>query len=77
MDSSTMPATSPTTCWACQLAGNSFLREAVAMSHSAGATATATSESSGDRMIMMTSEKMNRMTLPRISGIHAAGPAPC
>ena len=74
MDSSTMPATSPTTCWACQLAGKSFFREAVAISQSAGATAMATSESSGDKMIMMTSEKTNRMLLPRISGIHWSSP---
>ena len=59
--SSTIPATSPTCCCACQLAGNSFLRAAVEISQSAGATATATSESSGDSAIMMTSEKTNSM----------------
>ena len=39
-----------------------------------GATATATSESSGDRVIMMTSEKTNSSRLPRISGIHCSRP---
>ena len=68
--SSTIPATSPTCCCACQLAGNSFLRAAVEISQSAGATATATSESSGDSAIMMTSEKTNSMRLPSVSGIH-------
>ena len=34
--SSTIPATSPTCCCACQLAGNSFLRAAVEISQSAG-----------------------------------------
>ena len=77
MASSTIPATSPTCCCACQLAGNSLLRDARAISQSAGATATATSVSGGDSMTMMTSEKTNRTTLPRTAAPSAAGPAPC
>ncbi len=50
------------------------MREEVEISQSAGATATATSESSGDRLTMMTSEKMNSRTLPMISGIHDSSP---
>ena len=69
-----MAATSPTICCACQDAGNSFVRERVEMNHRAGATAIATRESSGDREIMMTSEKMNSRTLPMISGIHDSRP---
>ena len=72
--SSTIPATSPTTCCACQDAGNSFFRAAVEISHSAGATATATRASSGDRATMMTREKTNSRTEPRISGTHCSSP---
>ena len=56
MASSTMPTTSPDCCCASQLAGNSLRREASAMNHSAGATATVTSVSTGDRITMMTGD---------------------
>ncbi len=69
MASSTIPATSPTCCCACQLAGNRRLREARAISQSAGTTAAATSVSGGDRKTMMMREKTNRNTLPMDSGI--------
>jgi hypothetical protein len=72
--SSTIPATSPTICCASQEAGNRRRREACAISHSAGATASATSDSSGDSVIMMTSEKTKSSTLPKISGSHCSSP---
>jgi len=74
MASSTIPATSPTCCCACQLAGNSLFREASAISHSAGATATATRASGGERATMITSEKTNRITLPNVSGTMLSRP---
>ena len=69
MLSSTMPATSPDSCWACQLAGNRRRRDASAMNHSDGATATATRVKMGDSVSIMTIEMMNRAMLPRVTGI--------
>ena len=63
-----MAATSPDCCWAYQLAGNSLRRDRSAMNHSAGATASATTVSNGDRKSMMTIETTNSSALPRLIG---------
>ncbi len=68
MASSTMPATSPVCCCACQLAGNSRRREASAIIHSVGATATVTIVSTGDSTTMMPIDKTNSAKLPRVIG---------
>ena len=68
MDSSTMPATSPDCCCACQLAGNSRRRDASAISHKAGATATVTRVSTGESTTMMAMETTNSARLPSVIG---------
>jgi hypothetical protein len=68
MASSTRPTTSPDSCCASQLAGNSLRRDASAISHSAGATAMATMVSSGDRTTMMPRESTNSTMLPSVTG---------
>ena len=68
MASSTMPATSPDSCCACQLAGNSLRREASAIIHRAGATAMVTMVRTGDSTAMMTMDKMNSTRLPSVIG---------
>ena len=55
-------------CWASQLAGNSLRRDRSAMNHRAGATASATTVSSGDRNSMMTIDTTNSSTLPSAMG---------
>ena len=68
MASSTSPTTSPDCCCASQLAGNSFRRDASAISHSAGATATVTIVSTGDSTTMMTRDTTNSTMLPSVTG---------
>ena len=57
--SSTTLATSPAFCCASQLAGNTDVRSRIAVKSSAGATASITSESSGDRQSMTANDTMN------------------
>ncbi len=64
MASSTSPTTSPDCCCASQLAGNSLRRDASAIIHSAGATATVTIVSTGDRTTMMPRDTANSTMFP-------------
>ena len=68
MASSTTPATSPDCCCACQLAGNSLRRDASAIIHSAGATVTVTSVSTGESTTMMPMDSTNSARLPSVIG---------
>ena len=68
MASSTTPATSPDCCCACQLTGNSLRRDASAIIHSAGATATVTSVSSGESTTMIPMDSTNSARLPSVIG---------
>ena len=72
--SSTMAATSPACCCACQLAGNSLRRDRSAITHSAGATASATTVSSGDRNSMMMIETTKSSALPMVIGRNDSSP---
>ena len=68
MASSTTPATSPDCCCASQLAGNSLRREASAITHSAGATATVTIVSTGESATIMPMVSTNSTMLPSVTG---------
>ena len=61
---STTSATAAARCCASQLAGNRVRRDRREMYHKLGATARATSVSSGDSSAMAISEPANRTTLP-------------
>ena len=65
---STTPATFAACCCASQLAGNSRRRDANAITHSVGATASAMTVSSGERNAMITSDSTNSTTLPSSIG---------
>ena len=66
--SSTTPATTPSCCWASQVAGNSLPRLRATMNPSPGPTSSATTVSSGDSVIMTTIESTNSRTLPLMLG---------
>jgi hypothetical protein len=72
--SSTTLATSPAFCWASQLAGNTDVRSRIAVISSSGATASITSESSGERMSIAANDTMNSRMLATPIGRNCRNP---
>ncbi len=70
----TIPATMLFCCWASQVDGKSVPRERRATHHSAGATATATTVSSGESVSITASEMTNSSRLPSVIGAMASSP---
>ena len=73
-DSSTTVATSPASCCASQLAGNTAVRSRSAVHSSAGVTSSITSVSGGERYSMIASEIRNIRRLPITIGRNCSRP---